>query len=227
MNGRAGNSPDDRLGRVVRNRDTAQTAPPRCAAYAAWSELTASPHDLDARDALRARIGGFGGLPHAAGLDELLEDYLGFDTGGLKGQYSGLFEIGDDGPPVPIREDLHRGQRAGVREGLVRFYDYFGYGLDERFAWAPDHVSVELEFMHFLCFREASAVGDAMPFQLAQRDFSERHLNKWVPALAARVQDYAGDGIYVRVLAGLGDFIERDFIWQERTIVTTGTDRPG
>ena len=72
----------------------------------------------------------------------------------LKREYSGLFEVGSDGPPVPIREDLHRNQPAKVKESIVRFYDYFGYGLSEKFQWAPDHLSVELEFMHFLCYQE-------------------------------------------------------------------------
>ena len=113
----------------------------------------------------------------------------GADLAGLRREYSGIFEVGSQGPPVPIREDLQTGQRAGTREEVVRFYEYFGYVLDDRFAWQPDHLSVELEFMHYLCFREAEAASeaDALSFQLAQADFAERHLTAWLPLLAGNV----------------------------------------
>ena len=127
--------------------------------------------------------------------------------------------MGSDGPPVPIREDLHRNQPAGLREDIVRFYDFFGYGLSEKFAWAPDHLSVELEFMHFLTYRESQeSVADALSFQLAQHDFSERHLRSWVSDLAQRVTDERPDALYGRLLAAMADFFEQDFAWQQSTI---------
>jgi DMSO reductase family type II enzyme chaperone len=137
----------------------------------------------------------------------------------LKSEYSGLFEVGSQGPPVPIREDLQTGQRAGTREDIIRFYDYFGYRLDEHFAWAPDHLSVELEFMHFLCFHEASDSDDPVSWQLAQAEFSERHLHNWVSQLAGAVARLAPESFYCRVLLALQDFIARDLDWQRSTIV--------
>ena len=196
-----------------------RTAPARCACYAAFSELTASPHDIDALAAILGRRGAAARLPRPLdGFDELLERFAAADAGALKAEYSGLFEVGSRGPPVPIREDLQTGQRAGTREDIVRFYDYFGYRLDERFAWAPDHLSVELEFMHFLCFHEASAAGERLSWQLAQADFSERHLANWVPQLAAAAAQLAPGCLYSRLLAALRDFVASDLEWQAATI---------
>jgi len=204
--------------RCVANRETETTAPLRCACYSALSELLASPHDLDPRPSLREKIGVAAGLPYGGALDELLAEFVAVDLTTLKREYSGLFEVGNDGAPVPIREDLQTGQRAGTREDLVRFYNFFKYSLDEKYAWAPDHLSVELEFMHFLCYREATADQDALSYQLGQFDFAERHLVRWVPELAQGVARVASDSIYRRVIDAAEQFLSADHAWQCATI---------
>lgn len=209
----------------VAKRDIGATAPGRCVMYAAFSDLMASPFD-----AAPAVAGGELSitelsLPYElpgvqALLDEWRAEYRG-NAERLKREYSGLFEVGSNGPPVPIREDLHLNQPAGVREDIVRFYEYFGYGLEEKFAWSPDHLSIELEFMHFLCFREAQSLsdgGDALSFQLAQRDFAERHLCNWVSDLAYRAAQNSADSLYPRLLAALSQYVVKDFEWQAATI---------
>jgi DMSO reductase family type II enzyme chaperone len=177
---------------------------------------------------LRERIGVGENIDYGGQLDLLIGEFVDVDLDVLKRQYSGLFEVGNDGPPVPIREDLQTGQRAGTREDIVRFYGFFKYKLAEGHAWAPDHVSVELEFMHFLCYREATAgsaeTGDAQSYQLAQLDFSKRHLVNWIPELAGTVATSAPDSLYARVLAGASDFMQRDHEWQASTVVETMSD---
>jgi len=210
-------------GRRVIDRQAADTAGLRCLCYAACSELVASPHEVDPRQALRERAGIGAAVPYARALDPLLIEVAGAELARLRSEYSGLFEVGSQGPPAPIREDLQTGQRAGTREEVVRFYDYFGYVLDEKFAWQPDHLSVQLEFMHYLCFREAEAASetDALSFQLAQADFSGRHLG-WVPKLATNVAGLAADSLYARVVAAVRDFVAADHEWQLATITEAG-----
>ena len=210
--------------RAVSDRDVEGTAPVRCICYAALSELTASPHDIDPRLALKEKIGMVKDLPYGAELGELLSRFVDMELDELKRQYSGLFEVGSNGPPVPIREDLQTGQRSGTREELVRFYNYFHYALDEKFAWAPDHLSVQLEFMHVLCFREAESPTDKLSYQLAQADFAERHLLKWVPQLTEGVESIAPGSLYAQVIQVLNDFLGRDFAWQKGTISVTEED---
>lgn len=203
---------------IAASRDPESTAPQRSLCYAAFSELTASPHDVEAQAAVRSRLAAAGALLPPA-IVVLLEEFIAADPEELKAGYSGLFEVGSQGPPAPIREDLLTGQKAGTREDLVRFYDFFGYRLDERFAWAPDHLSVELEFMHFLCYHEASDAGERLSWQLAQADFATRHLANWVPALAAGVARLAPGVFYSRVLAALADHVASDLAWQSSTII--------
>jgi DMSO reductase family type II enzyme chaperone len=63
-------------------------------------------------------------------------------------------------------------------EDLIRFYSYFGLKRGES-SEMPDHISVELEFMHFLSHMEESVehtVEDAASLHRAQRDFLARHV---------------------------------------------------
>lgn len=206
---------------VLGSRQRDASAAPRCLAYAACSELLASPHDLDPRPALQARVGLGRQLAQAAGLDPVLVEVASADLGALRLAYSGLFEVGDEGPPVPIRQDLQPG-RAGTREELVRFYEHFGYALGERYAWQPDHLSVLLEFMHFLCWHEAQAETDdeALSYQLAQADFTQRHIASWLAPWAQRVAAQAADTPYARVAAALAAYVAADLAWQTDTIAT-------
>ena len=57
-----------------------------------------------------------------------------------------------DGPAK--RAELVRVRDEVMKEELIRFYNFFSYELSDRFAWAPDHVSVLLEFMQLLCMKE-------------------------------------------------------------------------
>lgn len=192
----------------------------RCAAYAACSGLVASPHDLDVPAALAAADVNLADLPYANDLAALAAELAAADPAVLRAEYSGLFEVGDEGPPVPIREDLHTGQLAGTREDIVRFYEFFGYRLAEHFAWAPDHLSVELEFLHFLCYREAAAdaSGDALSYALGQLDFATRHPLRWLPGLASATAALRPGSRYARVVAVIADFVRADHHWQQATI---------
>jgi len=206
--------------RYVTARHVEKTATARCLCYGVWSELTASPHELDPRDSARGRIGAGKSLPGADDLDDIIIECCGLELAQLKSEYSSLFEVGDHGPPAPIREDLITGQQAGTREDIVRFYDYFGYQLGERYAWAPDHLSIELEFMHFLCFQESQGGDNVLSYQLAQADFSARHLGSWLPLLQQRVAAVAPGSFYARLIDALAGFVVADSAWQRSTIRT-------
>lgn len=192
--------------------------------YAVFSDLLASPFDATPAVAGSAIDIDSLALPYPlTDLEALLDEWRDLSLDMRKRLYSGLFEVGSDGPPVPIREDLHLNQPAGVREDIVRFYEFFGYGLEQQFAWEPDHLSIELEFMHFLCFKETQALDagsdeQVLSYQLAQFDFAERHLCNWVSSLADKALRQQPDGIYPRLLVALSEFVVRDYEWQAGTI---------
>lgn len=79
-------------------------------------------------------------------------------------------------------------EASALFEELVRFYEHFGLRRLEA-AELPDHVGVELEFMHVLCEieRHAAARGDeTAPLRAAQRDFLDRHLRRLLAGMHAR-----------------------------------------
>lgn len=208
-----------------RRRDA--TAAPRCLAYAACSELLASPHELDPRPALRPRLDAIATLAQARALHPVVVALADADLGDLRQQYSRLFEVGDAGPPVPIRESLRPGRPSGAREQIVRFYDYFDYAPAGPFAWQSDHLSIELEFLHYLAFREADAADEAaaLPFQLAQADFAARHAGAWLPAFAQDTAKAAAHSSYAPVVRAVADFVADDLAWQATTLEPRAADR--
>jgi DMSO reductase family type II enzyme chaperone len=191
----------------------------RAVCHAACSELLASPHDLDPRALLAARRGGCAALPWGAALEPLVAELAGCDLDVLRRAYSAAFEVGDQGPPVPIRESLRASRPPGTREEVVRFYEFFGYAPGERFAWQPDHLSIELEFLHVLCVQEARAADDAAarPFQLAQADFTARHPAAWLPAFAADAAARS-PAPYAAVTRAVAQFVAADLDWQLATL---------
>ena len=198
-------------------RSPENTAIFRSQGYELFSLLLSSPHDLDTKNKLNG-IAGTEGLPYSLDLSDLMNEFSQQDTIELKKQYSGLFEVGNDGPPAPIREDLFMLQPAGLREDLIRFYDYFGYTLSEKYQWQMDHLSIELEFMYFLCFQEHHSTEDRLSYQLAQLDFSTRHLINWVPNFQKTLKRISSEDMYTKIVVELNKFIEDDIEWQLGTI---------
>ena len=198
-------------------RSPEKTAILRSQGYELFSLLLSSPHDLDTKSKLN-RIPSTTGLPYSLDLSDLMNEFTNRDLVELKKQYSGLFEIGNDGPPAPIREDLFLLQPAGLRENLIRFYDYFGYTLGEKYEWQMDHLSIELEFMYFLCVQEHNITEDRLSYQLAQLDFSTRHLNNWIPNFQNTLKRISPDDLYTKIVVELSKFIENDIEWQLGTI---------
>ena len=197
-------------------RQAEATILPRATIYSLFSQLLSSPHELKPLS-LTPEI-SFEGLPYDFDPTEMIISYIENDQEELRLKYSGLFEVGDDGPPAPIREDLFLAQPAKLREDLVRFYDYFGYQLNEEFQWQMDHLSIELEFMHYLIIGELRSDSDKLSFQLGQLDFLEKHLVKWVPLLSKKLSILDESDIYTKIVIELEQFLLRDQGWQKETI---------
>lgn len=101
-------------------------------------------------------------------------------------EYTRLFVAGPDGPACGLEEGAHLRTPMETMEDVLRFYRYFGVRLPEKKQESPDHLTTELEFLHYLTYQEAREIvagNDASGLQRAQRDFIERHPGAWVPLL--------------------------------------------
>jgi DMSO reductase family type II enzyme chaperone len=104
-------------------------------------------------------------------------------------------------------------------EEVTRFYHHFGLSLGGESRELPDHITTELEFMHFLTFQEVSALQkgqDRRPFLRAQRDFLQRHLARWVPQVAALVETQKAAPFFLGLLG-----LARDFLLADRSHVAS------
>lgn len=133
----------------------------------------------------------------------------------LQRQYISLFDVGAGQPYCPLYEGSHRSGRMKIMEDLVRFYEHFG--LKTAPGDHPDHLCAELEFMHYLAFKEAAALDageSAEGLPAAQRDFLARHLCRWLPRVAARLEARSDGGVlYLSVVSLATDFCRLDLEW--------------
>jgi len=206
-------------------RQSEQTAEVRAMAYAIFSRLMASPFeqtdeqmDVWFRGDLAEAIKEVNGeLPYELELGPLADAVAAFghdDLAFLRRSYSSKFEVGNDGPAVPLRAELVRAKETKMKEELVRFYDFFSYKLRDEIAWAPDHVSIQLEFMQLLCLKETEAdEAGRESFARAQLDFLDRHIISWLPISVGKIVQRDKGDFYTLVLTTMWEFLEKDRAW--------------
>ncbi len=132
-----------------------------------------------------------------AGLPYRLPDLPRLDLGGatlsytdFQSEYIRLFDVGAAGPPCPLYGGVYIGDRMKNMEDATRFYNFFHLRLSPELHELPDHITTELEFLHYLTFRETELRQqgrDPGSLVRAERDFLARHVCKWVPRMEARL----------------------------------------
>ncbi len=100
---------------------------------------------------------------------------------------------------------------------VSEFYNCFGLRMSQQEGKRefPDHISAELEFLHFLTFKEADAMktGDNEALNgyiKAQKDFLERHLMQWVPEFCKKLQKSARMPLYPLLAEITSRFVEAE-----------------
>jgi len=113
------------------------------------------------------------------------------------------FDTGKPVPPCSPYEGHYCSKpRSMIMLEVSEFYNFFGLRMsqEEGKREFPDYICVELEFLHFLTFKEGEAIGEGKEeklYLMAQKDFLERHMIQWVPKFCLKLQNsdvpfYAG-----------------------------------
>ena len=127
---------------------------------------------------------------------QLLKDVSQDD---FEAEFVRVFDAGPGGPPCPLYEGKYAADRKVNMEDLVRFYNNFGLSVAEApERELPDHITAELEFIHYLAFKEVLALQrneNPAPYCYAETDFLERHLAKWLPQLLEKTERVPQAGI--------------------------------
>jgi DMSO reductase family type II enzyme chaperone len=146
--------------------------------------------------------------------------HVGTDSDAVEALYCSLFETAAGRAPVSLYERDHGGHtREVLWEDLFRCYTHFGLEFDDGgLKESPDHLVIELEFMHYLTFLEASNPETSRGAVLGQGDFLERHLAVWAPHVCDSLEEHARDSIYHGLAALLRDFVSADRGHLESTI---------
>ncbi len=139
------------------------------------------------------------------------------DPGTLQVDYTRLFDACGARPAVSMLEHRYAARDEPpqpVWEDLLRCYRFFGLdfahgGLTD----SPDHLLLELEFMHYLTFLEAGARHGQDDLRRGQRDFLATHPARWVGGFASAVARHAGDGPYAALARLLHDFVALDLAY--------------
>lgn len=134
----------------------------------------------------------------------------------LKVEYARLF-IGPERASVPPYESVYRDRDPASGRPIIMgptttsigsLYRSFGLGPPDGHRDLPDHIGTELEFVYFLCRKEAEAwrSGDldgAKNFRRAEGAFLKEHLSCWWSLFFERLASAAPHDLY-RLL---GEFV--------------------
>lgn len=114
----------------------------------------------------------------------------------FEAEFVRVFDAGPGGPPCSLYEGKYAADKKVNMEDLVRFYNHFGLSVAEaRERELPDHITSELEFLHYLAFKEVLALQreeDPSPYCFAEMDFLKRHPAKWLPQLHEKTKGVPG-----------------------------------
>jgi DMSO reductase family type II enzyme chaperone len=105
--------------------------------------------------------------------------------------------------------------QAHVMGDIAGFYKAFGLELSRDIHERLDHLSVELEFMHFLAYKESYARchDGAEKTQIvvdAQKKFVKDHIGRWVPLFSRMLVKKADTGFFRTMAEFTADCIEFD-----------------
>jgi putative dimethyl sulfoxide reductase chaperone len=96
----------------------------------------------------------------------------------------------------------------------IKMYEEQGLFMDGEFRNLPDHITVELEFMYYLIFKETEALGKsewvaALDFMKTQEVFFHRFLERWVKPFCDKIKQGTDNAFYTSLAECLSAFIEK------------------
>ena len=138
---------------------------------------------------------------------------------GLVDSYNRLFTSSTVAKPIPLTESGYLDQVAlisgEVMVDLERSYASAGVAVSSAGGESSDHISVELEFLSFLCGLESEAMdsGDVpgvLEIVRHQTRFLEHHPCRWFPLLACAVSARDDMNVYSQVLNAAWAMVAHD-----------------
>ena len=148
----------------------------------------------------------------------------------LESTYLSAFETNMPEPSLSLYEGSHhlQGNKPGLLLELKGFYRTFGLSMADSENDLEDALTAELEFMQFLTAKQAQAEEGALdksPYLRAQRDFLQRHLAIWLPALQAEAEGKLKYPFYRALTVLANNFVASDVKAVERDAASLAGQR--
>jgi putative dimethyl sulfoxide reductase chaperone len=134
-------------------------------------------------------------------------------------EYNRLF-VGPNALPCPPYESVYRSDRSASELGMLmgpnvldvkKRYNEAGLQIAQNFSDLPDHISVEMEFMSYLCDKEADALSkqkDERIWRSRQAEFWRAHLEPWIGEFSEAVLSNSRSVFYKAAATFLKDWIQ-------------------
>lgn len=140
------------------------------------------------------------------------------DSGGdLPVEYTRLFDKAAGGK-CSLNDAVQHGPQMKTMEEVVRFYNHFGVAVADEALEMPDHLAIELEFLHCLAYGEADHISrgeDASHYARARRDFIARHPGRLVSQVCRRLPGLKPMPYYTALFRLLDRCLRIDLEWLE------------
>ncbi len=144
----------------------------------------------------------------------------------FQAEYVSTFELGLPQPPCPLRETAFIDEAFTIKRlpagmivmpaliVLASLEEHYGREGLEYNRYPPDHLVVELEFMHYLTSRECKCLSEGdyeCLRQLLSREeaFLSKHLS-WLNKLRSCVLENSKLATYKHIISSLAEWVEAD-----------------
>jgi DMSO reductase family type II enzyme chaperone len=151
------------------------------------------------------------------GIESLISIVSGLPLSEVEAEHRKIFGVGSISKDCPPYETEYGGMHVFMQSNelgdICGFYGAFGLDSSENVKERPDHISIELEFMYFLTYKEAYALrydhGEEKLGLIkdAQKRFMKEHLAKWIPVFSDFVSKGADTVFYKELALLLKEFI--------------------
>jgi TorA maturation chaperone TorD len=134
-------------------------------------------------------------------------------------EYAALF-LGP-GKHISPHESVHHERKDGDRGRLwgaatvevKKFIEWSGLTYQSEYKGIPDHIGVELEFMHSVTEREAQVyeegnIEGVIRCMEIEQKFIEEHLYKWIPVFCDKITSVAEHSFYREIAKLTKSFVE-------------------
>lgn len=142
--------------------------------------------------------------------------FQGIEFEEFESQYLSDFEINSGSKCVSLceRHYYKENRNAETLLEIKEFYKNFDLRKSSEFEDSEDHLVLELEFMHFLIFKELQAIEsgfDQEPYRKCRCDFLERHLVKWIPSLVKMVDKNSKSEFHIALSKVADKLVQADY----------------